>query len=99
MHGVAAITEIGLGPILTIVVLSVTICMGSYRVFVGPTLPDRVIALDLVAFAAVGIIATYAIATNEGTLLDVALVLSLLVFLGTVAFARYFEKHPRSNNT
>ncbi len=95
MDSVESSTELGLGMIVTLALLSVTTCIGSYRVFVGPTLPDRVIALDLVAFSAVGTIAAYAIATDEGTLLDVALVLSLLVFLGTVAFARYFERRSR----
>ena len=98
MDDLTGSTGVGLWLILTLAVLCVTICIGSYRVFAGPTLPDRVIALDLVAFAAVGVIATYAIATDEGTLLDVSLVLSLLVFLGTVAFARYFEKHSRQTH-
>ena len=72
--------------------LGMTVSVATVRVFFGPTLPDRVIALDLVAFAAVAMIGAYAIATDRGTLLDVALVLSLLMFLGTVAFARFFEQ-------
>lgn len=81
-----------LGLMVILALLSLTMSVGTFRVFYGPTLPDRVIALDLVAFSAVGMIGTYAISTDRGTLLDVALVLSLLVFLGTVAFARFFEQ-------
>ncbi|NJK87945.1 MAG: cation:proton antiporter [Myxococcales bacterium] len=56
-----------------------------------PHLADRVIALDLVAYITVCIIGTGAMLTGDGPLLDVALVLSLLAFLGTVAFARFIE--------
>ena len=89
--------EIGLQ--ITLALLAVTVCLGTYRVFVGPSLPDRVIALDLVGFSTVAIIGAYGIATDQGTLLDVALVLSLLMFLGTVAFARYFEQRARGDQS
>jgi multicomponent Na+:H+ antiporter subunit F len=62
------------------------------RLVLGPTLPDRIIALDLTAIQSVGIIATCSISTSESSLLDPALVLALIVFLGTVALARYLER-------
>jgi len=62
------------------------------RVVRGPHLADRVVALDLVAYVSVCMIGTAAMLTEEGPLLDVALVLSLLAFLGTVAFARFLER-------
>lgn len=62
------------------------------RVVRGPHLADRVVALDLIAYVAVCMIGTGAMLTGEGPLLDVALVLSLLAFLGTVAFARFLER-------
>jgi len=62
------------------------------RLLRGPTTPDRVVALDLVGLITLGIIATYAVATGEPSLLAAALVLGLIGFLATVSFARYLEK-------
>ncbi len=74
-------------PLLTLAMLFAFI-----RLVRGPSLPDRVIALDLIATMAIGFTAVYAIARNQPALLDVAIVLALLSFLGTVAFASYLEK-------
>ncbi len=62
------------------------------RLVRGPSLPDRVVALDLMASLAVGFIATYAVATDEPLYVDMAVVLALIAFLGTVAFAHFIEK-------
>lgn len=69
--------------------------LASYRVLVGPSVADRAIALDTVAYAAVGLVATAAVLGDQAALLDVGLVLSLLVFLGTVALARFLERVRR----
>jgi len=74
-------------PLLTIAVI-----LAFVRLVRGPTLPDRVVALDLIATLMIGIIAIYAIATDEPVLLDLAIVLALISFLGTVAFAHYIER-------
>ena len=58
----------------------------------GPTLSDRVIALDLIAVLAVGLIAMVTLETNQPVFLDAAIVLALVAFLGTVAFGRYLER-------
>jgi multicomponent Na+:H+ antiporter subunit F len=58
----------------------------------GPSLPDRVIAIDLFAMLVMGSIILYAFYTGFTLYLDAALVLAFLAFLGTVAFARYLEK-------
>ncbi len=62
------------------------------RLLRGPSLAMRVVALDLMASLTVGFIATYAVVTDQPLFLDVALVLALVSFLGTVAFAFYIEK-------
>ena len=72
--------------------LSIAMILAFIRVLRGPSLPDRVVALDLLATVGVGIIAAYAIAANQPVFLDVAVVLALLAFLGTVAFAYYLER-------
>jgi len=74
-------------PALVIAILLVLIRLAS-----GPTVTDRVIALDLLTTLGIGVIAVYAIATDQPVFLDVAVVLALIAFLGTVAFAYYLEK-------
>lgn len=85
------------GPLLwavyiTLAVLSLSILGALVRVLRGPSLPDRVIALDLVAYLVMGFLATYAVLVNEETYIDAALVLGILAFLGTLAVARYIER-------
>jgi multicomponent Na+:H+ antiporter subunit F len=82
-------------PLLAI--LGVALLLAFLRLVRGPTLPDRVVALDLIAILAVAIITLYAIATNEPILLDTAIVLALIGFLGTVAFARYIERRSQDD--
>ncbi len=53
---------------------------------------DRVIAIDLMATLSIGFMTLFAIETGKAVFLDVAMVLALIAFLGTVAFARYLEK-------
>jgi multicomponent Na+:H+ antiporter subunit F len=62
------------------------------RLVRGPSLPDRVVALDLITVLAAAILAVDTIATRNAVFLDAAIVLALISFLGTVAFARYLEK-------
>ncbi len=85
------------GPLLVTVdivlaMLAISLLLAFIRLLRGPSLPDRVIALDLLSTLAVGIIVVYAIATGEPVILDVAIVLALVTFLGTIAFAYYVGK-------
>jgi multicomponent Na+:H+ antiporter subunit F len=75
--------------------LCVALFLAFWRLLRGPSLPDRVVALDLIAMLSVGFIAMYDIVTNDTVFLDVAIVLALVAFLGTVAFARYVERGAR----
>jgi multicomponent Na+:H+ antiporter subunit F len=65
------------------------------RVVRGPTLPDRVVALDLLGILVVGFIVVYTASTGEKAFLDAALVVALVSFIGTVAYARYVEREGR----
>jgi len=65
------------------------------RVVWGPTLPDRVVAVDLIGVSAVCLMVVGAVDSNEPAFLDAAVVIALLGFLGTVAYARYAERRTR----
>jgi multicomponent Na+:H+ antiporter subunit F len=59
------------------------------RVILGPTLPDRVVALDMLVAIAIGFIAVIALKTGYYLYIDIAIALGLVGFLATVAFARF----------
>jgi multicomponent Na+:H+ antiporter subunit F len=63
-----------------------------YRVLAGPSLPDRVVALELMTTIAVGLLAVAAAATDRSEYLDVAVVLVLVSFVGAVGFASYLQR-------
>jgi multicomponent Na+:H+ antiporter subunit F len=70
-------------------VLSLALLLTIIRVIVGPTLPDRVIALDMLVAIAIGFIAVLGIRTGQTLYADIAIALGLVGFLATVAFARF----------
>lgn len=73
-------------------ILAISVMLVFIRLFKGPAVVDRVIALDLIITIGIGIITVYSIRSNQKVLLDVAIILALIAFLGTVAFAYYIEK-------
>jgi multicomponent Na+:H+ antiporter subunit F len=76
-------------------VLAVAVALAFVRVVRGPSLPDRVVALDLIAAVGVAICGLAAVAFERAVFLDVAMLLALISFVGTVAFARYLEWRGR----
>lgn len=87
----------GFAPVLDIAmgILCLSLVMTFVRLVIGPSLPDRVVALDQFATMVVGVIAVFAISSQRTELLRAAMVLALVSFLGTIAFARYAEKRGR----
>lgn len=72
--------------------LSVAVVVCFVRLYRGPSLADRVVAMDQLMLLGLGFVSAYAVWHNEPLILDVAVLMALIVFLGTVAFARYLEK-------
>jgi multicomponent Na+:H+ antiporter subunit F len=77
---------------VALAVLAGGILLAVVRLVKGPTLPDRVVAVDLIANQAVAVLGLLAIRFDQPTLLQPALVLALVAFVGTVAFAHYIER-------
>ena len=75
--------------------LGVSAILVFVRLVRGPSIVDRVIALDLLITVGIAIITTYSILSDDSTFLDVAMILALIAFLGTVAFAYYLEKKEK----
>ena len=77
---------------VTLAMLAVAALLAFVRLVRGPTLPDRVVAIDLLGVLIVGLIVVYTAASGATAFLDVAMVIALVSFLGTVAYARYIER-------
>lgn len=77
---------------LSFAILSLSLLLSFVRLLRGPSLPDRVVALELMASLTVGFIGVHAIASQRFAFLDVAMVLALTAFLAAVGFARFLEK-------
>ncbi len=69
------------------------------RFLKGPSLPDRVVSLDLLTTIGVAIIAVYAIRTREPVMIDVALIIGIISFLGTIAFAYYIQRSTTDDHS
>lgn len=84
------ITEVLFG--LSALLLAIAIVLTFVRILRGPSLADRVVGFDLLAAAAIGLIVIAAIQYNEPVFIDVALILALMAFVSTVAFAHYLQR-------
>jgi len=76
--------------------LSFSVVLVFIRFLKGPSIVDRIIALDLIVTIGIGIISIYSIINNQPNFLDIALILALIAFLGTVAFTYYLEKRDKN---
>jgi multicomponent Na+:H+ antiporter subunit F len=86
MSGMEALA---LASLIALVLLSVALLLTVVRIVIGPTLADRVLALDLLTVEALGFVGALAIRTGLTLYLDIAIALGLLGFVATIAFARY----------
>ena len=66
--------------------------LALYRLAKGPSLPDRIVALDLIASLSVGFTIIFAIFTRQVRYLDIAAIVAVVIFIGTVAYATYLKK-------
>ena len=83
---------LGIVAMLSLGMLALALFFALIRLAKGPSLPDRVMALDLMGSIVVGMIGVYCIATENAEFLDAGIVLGLIGFLSTVAFAKFIEK-------
>jgi multicomponent Na+:H+ antiporter subunit F len=85
-------SPVAIAGAIGIVTLSLGLAISFARLVIGPTLADRVVALDMLATLLVGLIALDSIIDTQPEFMRVATVLALVNFLGTVAFAIYIDR-------
>lgn len=75
--------------VLVALAILATMALTLYRAYVGPTLFDRILALNACGTKTVLLIAVILFASKRADFLDLALLYSLMNFIGTVAFLRF----------
>jgi len=79
----------------SLAILAAAGLLALWRVVKGPTLPDRVVAVDLLGVIVTGFAVVSAASTGSSWFLDVAIVIALVTFVGTLAYSRYIESMER----
>jgi multicomponent Na+:H+ antiporter subunit F len=77
---------------IALAMLGFALVIAAARLVIGPTLPDRVVAMDLIGVLMVGLIVVLAARTGVRATLDAAVVIALIGFVGTVGYATYVER-------
>ena len=77
---------------LSLFLILLGLAVAFVRLAKGPSLADRVVALDMMTVTIISFCGVYAVFMDEPSFLDVAIVLALVGFLATVALARYAER-------
>lgn len=75
---------------VSIVIISIGFLL--FRVFRGPTVPDRLIALDAIGVMLISAIALLSILFDTGFFIEVILLIAIMSFIGTVSFSKFIEK-------
>lgn len=78
--------------VLSIIILAVSALLALYRAIRGPSMPDRVIALDTIGINVIGIAALLSIYLKTHAFVPFILMLGILAFIGTVAFSKFLER-------
>ena len=74
------------------IIMGLALVLTLVRVERGPSLPDRVVALELFSTTVVGLVGVYAIQSGVASFLDAAIVIALMGFLAAIGFARFLER-------
>ncbi len=85
--------QIAIGALMLVLSISLGACV--WRLLLGPSIPDRAAAFDMIMIHLVGLIALFVVLVGQLVLLDAVIVVAVLGFLGTVALARFIEEGRR----
>ncbi|MBP1968742.1 multicomponent Na+:H+ antiporter subunit F [Virgibacillus natechei] len=77
---------------VVLIVMSISLFVCFIRTIIGPTLPDRVLALDSFGINLIGFVGMIMLVQETVAYSDVALVLSILAFIGTIALSKFIER-------
>lgn len=72
--------------------LLIAMGLSLWRLLKGPTVYDRIVALDLIASITMGFTLIYSVLINNAMYFDIVIILSLISFIGTVAISTYLKQ-------
>ena len=78
--------------VLTTVLLAAAALLFAYRAVRGPSIVDRVVAVDGLVVIAIGAIALDAVRVGDARFADAAVLLAIIAFVGTGIVARFIER-------
>ncbi len=78
--------------IISAIFIILAVILSFIRFLIGPTIYDRIAALDVLTLITTVIIVVLAVNYKQKIYMDAAIVYSLLSFIGVIAFARFMEK-------
>ena len=78
-------------------VMVAAVILGAVRMAIGPSRADRIVALDLVTILSVAIVVLVTVLADQPVMLDAAMAVALIAFLGTIGFARYLRRRGLSH--
>ena len=81
-----------MAELIFVIVICAGIILCIVRMVKGPTAADRAIAMDTATTVSVGLLVLLGYMFDRYVYLDVALVYSIISFVGLIALARYLEK-------
>lgn len=68
------------------------ILLALYRIIKGPSMPDRVVALDMIGVNLISGVAVFSVVLQTHAFLEVILIVGILAFISTIALARFVER-------
>ncbi|MGM8364905.1 Na(+)/H(+) antiporter subunit F1 [Virgibacillus sp. W0181] len=78
--------------LLSLILFGIAILITFTRMIIGPTLPDRVIAMDVIGVNLISAIAIVSILFQTKAFLEVILILGILAFISTISFSKFIER-------
>ncbi|WLV24684.1 Na(+)/H(+) antiporter subunit F1 [Aciduricibacillus chroicocephali] len=78
--------------IVSVTLFTIAIALALLRIILGPTIPDRVVAMDMMGVNVISVIATVTVLFKTKAFLESILVIGLLAFISTIALSRFIER-------
>lgn len=86
-------TFLNIVVIISTIMFALSLIGLVYRIIVGPSLHDKIVALDAFGIMLMGIIALTAITLESIYFIPIILLIGILAFLSTIAFSKYLERN------
>ncbi|WP_159887819.1 Na(+)/H(+) antiporter subunit F1 [Paenibacillus puerhi] len=77
--------------LLAMFLLTISVVIALYRVIKGPSMHDRILALDSIGYNIIGVVALLSVMLDSHAYLETILLIGILAFLSTIALSKYME--------